>query len=502
MSHVPAYPRDEIAGVELHPIEQDKDLDNKHPGGSSDDIQAVTNNEEYDPFEVDQNYLVASRTTKFFRGVLFQMVLFGALSFVGPSMNDAISNLGGGGLSTPYLANLANALNYTMSCLLTLFGGPIINKVGIKWACVIAAFGMPLGGSGYYTRARLGIDWYLLLARCVGGITGGFLYVGESTAMLSYPLQDDRGLYLGIWSAMRNSGSIMGGAINFATNFSSSTAGGIAWSTYLIFIGFECTGVIWAFLLSPTAKVRRKNGTRIPSSPPLSWKKEFIALYQHAKSPRTWLMFVPAFYSFFCGGTFGTYLSLNFSVRARALSSLIVPSFTVPLVVAYGKLILDRTSWSQKKRAWVCVAAWVIPQGAAFVWVSIQIAKQQTPLIAYDYGIHGARWAEAYMPYAIMLITSYWCQLSIYWILGTFSTDVKSASRTGGLFRAFETAGQAISYGINATAANKNVPMWVNIAVFVVTLPALYFLIRLVPEKPLEHDDVADSHLNEPKVKA
>lgn len=106
------------------------------------------------------------------------------------------------------------------------------------------------------------------------------------------------------------------------------------------------------------------------------------------------------------------------------------------------------------------------------------------------------------MPYAIMLITSYWCQLSIYWILGTFSTDVKSASRTGGLFRAFETAGQAISYGINATAANKNVPMWVNIAVFVVTLPALYFLIRLVPEKPLEHDDVADSHLNEPKVKA
>lgn len=78
MSHVPAYPRDEIAGVELHPIEQDKDLDNKHPGGSSDDIQAVTNNEEYDPFEVDQNYLVASRTTKFFRGVLFQMVLFGA----------------------------------------------------------------------------------------------------------------------------------------------------------------------------------------------------------------------------------------------------------------------------------------------------------------------------------------------------------------------------------------------------------------------------------------
>jgi hypothetical protein len=80
-------------------------------------------------------------------------------------MADAISNLGGGGLSSPYLANLANSLSYTMSCLLTLCGGPLINKIGIKWACLIAAIGMPLAPSGYYTSARLGIDWYLLLSR-------------------------------------------------------------------------------------------------------------------------------------------------------------------------------------------------------------------------------------------------------------------------------------------------------------------------------------------------
>lgn len=185
---------------------------------------------------------------------------------------------------------------------MTLFGGPIINKVGIKWACVISAFGMPLGGSGYYTRARLGIDWYLLVARvsynfaplfvleliwqAIGGITAGFLYVGESTAMLSYPPADSRGLYLGIWSAMRNSGSIMGGAINFGTNFTQSGAGGIAWSTYIIFIAFECTGVIWAFMLSPTAKVRRPDGTRIPTSRTMSWAEEFKALWRHAQSPR------------------------------------------------------------------------------------------------------------------------------------------------------------------------------------------------------------------------
>lgn len=76
--------------------------------------------------------------------------------------------------------------------------------------------------------------------------------------MLSYPNQNDRGFYLGtfplsaqlgsfvrlcsprigIWSAMRNSGSVMGGAINFSTNYTRDKAGGIAWSTYLIFVGF------------------------------------------------------------------------------------------------------------------------------------------------------------------------------------------------------------------------------------------------------------------------
>lgn len=52
-------------------------------------------------------------------------------------------------------------------------------------------------------------------------------------------------------------------------------------------------------------------------------------------------MFVPAFYSFFIGGTFGTYLSLNFSVRSRALSSLIVRKYRTPLVYAGLKLTLS-----------------------------------------------------------------------------------------------------------------------------------------------------------------
>lgn len=112
-------------------------------------------------------------------------------------MQDAITNLGGGGLSTPFLANLANALNYAMGCLTTLFGGPLINQLGIKWSCVIAAMIFPLTGSAYYTNAKFGINSYLLASQVIGGVGSGFLYVAETTAMLSYPPQEDRGFYLG-----------------------------------------------------------------------------------------------------------------------------------------------------------------------------------------------------------------------------------------------------------------------------------------------------------------
>ncbi|CVL08037.1 uncharacterized protein FMAN_09647 [Fusarium mangiferae] len=436
---------------------------------------------------IDYGYFNASKFTKFYRSVLFQMILLGLLSCIGPAMSDAISNLGGGGLSTPYLANLATSLNYTAGCLLTLFGGPLVNKFGIKWSCIIAAVGMPLSGSAYYVCAKYRVNWYLIFAKILTGFTYGFLYVAESTAMLSYPLANDRGFYLGVWSAMRNSGSVIGGAINFSNNHSDSKAGGVAWSTYLVFIAFECTGLVWAFLLSPTRRVRRHDGTKVAISERASWKQEFAALWKHLQRQKTWLMALPAFYSFFCGGTMSTYLSLHFSVRARALSSLLLPTLSIVEVILYGKL-LDRTRLSQTKRAWISFACWLIPQAACFIWIGIEYAKfgggkLENPL---DYE---TRWVEAYLPYLIMQSTSYVCQLSLYWILGTFSTDAGSSARSGGLLRAFETAGQTVSYAINSrSGSDARIPFYVHAAILCLTIPCMVFLIRLVPEAPAATD--------------
>lgn len=89
--------------------------DDAPKGGKGPEEQTVTrvdSNMATEVIDIDTAYLASGRFTKLFRSVLFQMIMFGAISFVGPAMSDAISNLGGGGLSSPYLSNLANALNY------------------------------------------------------------------------------------------------------------------------------------------------------------------------------------------------------------------------------------------------------------------------------------------------------------------------------------------------------------------------------------------------------
>lgn len=90
-------------------------------------------------------------------------------------MSDAISNLGGGGLSSPYLGNMANALNYASGCVVTLVGGPLINKFGIKWSCMIAAVSLPLYGSAYYVSAKYAVDWYLLFSNVSASVCHSLL---------------------------------------------------------------------------------------------------------------------------------------------------------------------------------------------------------------------------------------------------------------------------------------------------------------------------------------
>ncbi|KAL3290603.1 membrane protein, partial [Colletotrichum asianum] len=51
------------------------------------------------------------------------------------------------------------------------------------------AVGFPLSGSSFYVNSKYGIQWYLIFAKAIYGITSAFLYVAEASSMISYPEQ-------------------------------------------------------------------------------------------------------------------------------------------------------------------------------------------------------------------------------------------------------------------------------------------------------------------------
>jgi len=62
------------------------------------------------------------------------------------------------------------------------------------------------------------------------------------------------------------------------------------------------------------------------------------------------------------------------------------------------------------------------------------------------------------------------------------------SSRVAGLFRAFETAGQAVSYGLSsASGIAPVVPIYVNCGLLVLTVPSMVMLITRMPRRPLSN---------------
>lgn len=51
------------------------------------------------------------------------------------------------------------AVAYTMLALVCLFGGPLVNKLGIKWSLVVGAATFPVRGASYYVNSKYGNQW-------------------------------------------------------------------------------------------------------------------------------------------------------------------------------------------------------------------------------------------------------------------------------------------------------------------------------------------------------
>ncbi|KAI8309392.1 hypothetical protein K4K61_001723 [Colletotrichum sp. SAR11_59] len=335
-----------------------------------------------------------------YRGVFFQATVVGIAAFTAPGLWNAMNSVGAGGQQSPYLVMAGNAVLFSLMTITCLMGSIIANRFGLKATFAFGTKGYAVYSAALYTNNRYGTEWFIYFGSAVCGASAGLFWAAEGAIMLSYPEPENRGKYLAYWLCYRNSGSILGGVINLAFNYQGKRTGKLDWRTYIVFVVLQCLGPLVALLLSPPDKVVRRNGTRVQIVERISDSAELKELGRLMLRKEFLLV---------------SYLSLYFTIRARALASLVSALAQIAGTAALGSF-LDWKRVSLTTRARVSYAFLMALIGGCWIWGTVVQADyaRHKPSLDWDDAGFGRGWA-LYIMWQVNFALTYNFG---YWLVG------------------------------------------------------------------------------------
>ncbi|ORY21048.1 major facilitator superfamily domain-containing protein [Naematelia encephala] len=417
-----------------------------------------------------------------YRSVFFQVTIVGICAFLAPGIFNAMSLTGAGGAQSPYLVNTANAILYSLLTVFCIFGGLLTNLIGFRFALMLGASGYALYAGGLYANKVHGTQWLILFGAAMNGISGGIFWCTEGAIMIGYPEPRKVGRYLGLWLGWRNAGTLIGASINLGLNVNTKAAGSLSSSTYIVFIVLQCIGPLVGFFLSEPDKVQRPDGTPVLMKNPSPMAIEAKMMWTRVFTRWDVLALCPIMlYSTWFSSYAGTFLSLYFNVRSRALASFVTSFVSIMANVALG-MFLDSTRISKKFKArFAFISVFFILNIAMWIWQTVmQVKYISSPPKALDWSA-GATWYQGWGVYVMVLIMYNINANLLYWVISTMSDDPKDAVRLAGLLRGVEGAGGAGGFGMNThKTLSKYVPLAFNFAFCVVSSIVAYPVIHRI----------------------
>ncbi|KZL63250.1 duf895 domain membrane protein [Colletotrichum incanum] len=428
-----------------------------------------------------------------YRTVFFQATVIGLCAFFAPGLYNAMQSTGAGGQQTPYLVMSANAVLGVMMVVTCSMGSVVANRIGLKNALIFGTTGYAIYSASLYTNNRYGTEWFVYVGSAACGITAGVFWAAEGAIMISYPEDHKRGRYLAYWLAYRNGGSIVGGAINLAFNSTGKTTGKLDWRTYVVFVALQCLGPFVAMLLSSPEKVQRQDGRRVSKAERIPTVAELKAVAKILVRKDFLLVFPFFFYATFLLSYAGSYLSLYFSVRSRALASLVSALAQITANFFFGHF-LDWTRFSINQRARIAYVGMMALFGGTWVWATIiqhEYGLKSPALDWVDTGF-GRGWAL----YILLQVNFALAYNFGYWLAGYMARDTAEVIRFTSTVRAVEAAGGAVASGISSTHAPLIAAVGVNFGLWGLALVPTYFVVRTIGVNFPNADSEGDSGKN------
>ncbi|KAL4938456.1 hypothetical protein BDV06DRAFT_231876 [Aspergillus oleicola] len=433
-----------------------------------------------------------SQNAPFYRQVFYQAPIVGLCAFLAPGLYNAMQSTGAGGQQSPYLVMAANSVLGVMMVVTCALGSVVANRVGLKNALIFGTTGYTVYAASLYANNRYGDEWFVYLGASTCGITAGVFSAAEGAVMISYPIDSQRGRYLAYWLAYRNGGSIVGGIINLAFNYSGRSTGKLGWRTYIVFVVLQCLAPFIAFLLSALDKVQCTDGRKVKTAERIKTTQELKEIAKILIRKDLLLMVPFFFYATFLLSYASSYLTLYFSVRARALASLISALAQITANFFFGTC-LDWQRYTLNQRARYSYIFIMALFGGTWIWGTvIQHGYEiQPPTLDWADSGFGRGWAF----YIMMQVNFALAYNYGYWLAGYVARGPAEVVRLTSTVRAVEAAGGAVASGLSSTSAPMIAALGVNFGLWGLAVAPTYFVAKKVgltvegePERPVTEE--------------
>lgn len=387
----------------------------------------------------------------------FQIIFVAFVCFLCPGMFNAVNGLGAGGVADPHDINRANIGVYATFSIFGFFGGSIANTIGLRPT-------LAFGGIGYFIYVTALLVYkhthnagFLIFSGVFLGVCAGLLWTAQGAMMMAYPLEHQKGRFVGVFWVIFNLGAVIGALVPLGQNIHNAKSGTVNDGTYIAFIVLMFLGFVITFFCCNPHFVERSDGSRVILMKNPTWKSEFIGLLECLKTD-WYIVFLFPF--FIASNWFYTYhfQDVNlpmFSVRTRSLNNVLYWTMQMVGATVFG-FALDYQKISRRLRAKLCLivllAVTMAIWGGGYAFqrtydrasTDVDESPDFVPLDWTDSGYIGPMFL--YMFYGFYDAAFQTCA---YWLLGSLTNNGRKLANFAGFYKGIQSAGAAITPGID-----------------------------------------------------
>ncbi|KAG2183724.1 hypothetical protein INT43_006735 [Umbelopsis isabellina] len=426
---------------------------------------------------------------------LAQIIILGFVAFCSPGMFNSLSGLGAGGRmgSDVALVDSANAALYACFAVVGFFAGSIVNKVGPKWTLMFGTLGYIIYSASLWVYDLQENRAFVIAAGAILGCCAGILWTAQGAIMMAYPSEQQKGRFVSIFWTIFNLGGVLGSLIPLGMNLTNNGQSGVSTATYTVFVVIMCIGTVLCLFIAPPSKVLRPDGSKVEVHQNLGWKDELKGVVKVVTQWRI-LCLIPAFLAsnWFYAYQFGLN-AIYFDIKTRALNGVVYWAAQIVASIMLGTL-LDYQGLHRRTRGLLGLA--VVTLLSMGVWAG-GVAFQTTFDRSYDSPIDWTTpgFGGPFVLYLMYGFTDALYQSYLYWLMGAMSNDSNTLARFAGFYKAVQSAGGAISFGLDAVHTSLLVECIVCWALVAVSLPLIFLVARKVTDTNLDVDQ-ADAEKN------